>query len=80
MFNYLDYDNDRVRIRERFVKEMNKKTTLEDIGKALDKFMVEEKAEGLRFWDVSQDDHIKYASKDQNSYEMSWAGKILKGL
>jgi len=36
MYNYLDYDNDRVRIRERFIKEMNKKTTLKDIGELLD--------------------------------------------
>ena len=36
MFNYLDYDNDRAKIREKYVKEMNKKTTLKDIGEALD--------------------------------------------
>ena len=31
MYNYLDYDSDRIRTRNKFVDEMNKKTTLEDI-------------------------------------------------
>lgn len=33
MYNYLDFYNDRHTVRERFVKEINKKTTLEDVGK-----------------------------------------------
>lgn len=33
MYNYLDFYNDRHTVRERFVKEINKKTSIEDIGK-----------------------------------------------
>ena len=47
MYTYLDYDNDRVRVRNRFINEMNKKTTLKDIGESLDKFLIDERAEGL---------------------------------
>ncbi len=47
MFNYEDYDNDRMKVRKRFIDEINKKTTLEDIGKALDKFIVDEKGDML---------------------------------
>ena len=32
MYNYGDYDSDRTKIRKRFIEEMNKKTTLKDIG------------------------------------------------
>jgi len=44
MYNYLDFYNDRHRVRERFVNEINKKTTLEDIGKHLDRFVLDSKA------------------------------------
>lgn len=36
MYNYLDYDNDRSEVRERFIKNYNKKTSLKDIGDILD--------------------------------------------
>ena len=44
MFNYMDYNNDRSRVRSRFLREMNKKTTLEDIGRLLDRFVIDEQA------------------------------------
>jgi len=44
MYNYLDFYNDRHKVRERFVKEINKKTTLEDVGNQLDKFVLDSKA------------------------------------
>lgn len=36
MFNYLDFNSDRIPLRNKFIDEMNKKTTIEDIGKLLD--------------------------------------------
>lgn len=36
MYDYFDYDNDRVRVRNRFLNEASKKTTLKDIGEMLD--------------------------------------------
>ena len=50
MFNYMDYDNDRSKVRQRFIDEMNKKTTLEDIGKMLDKFIIDERGKRLEYW------------------------------
>jgi len=61
MYNYLDYESDRVRVRERFLKEMNKKTTLEDIGRMLDKLLVDEKAADIKYWDISKQDNVKFA-------------------
>jgi len=44
MFDYFDYKNDRTRVRERFVQNMNKKTTVEDIGFLLDQWSLDSKA------------------------------------
>jgi hypothetical protein len=44
MYNYLDYENDRYKVRDRFVNHMNKKSGLEDIGRTLDKFVLDSKA------------------------------------
>jgi len=44
MYNYYDYKNDRYRVRERFVRHMNRKTTLEDVGALLDKWTLDSKA------------------------------------
>ena len=53
MYSYMDYDNDRERVRTRFLKnDPNQKTNLKDIGKMLDKFLLDERAEGARFLDV----------------------------
>jgi hypothetical protein len=51
MYNYIDYDNDRARVRNRLMKEAHKKTTLKDIGELLDKFLLDERAEGLKYTD-----------------------------
>lgn len=36
MYSYLDYDNDRSRVRNRYLEEANKRTTLKEIGEMLD--------------------------------------------
>lgn len=78
MYDYLDFDNDRYAVRRRFIDEMHKKTTLKDIGEKIDKFIIDEKAEGFKHWDLSEIDDIKSSKKDFTSYEATWAGKILK--
>ena len=45
MYNYMDYQSDRIRVRNRFLDQMNKKTTLKDIGETLDRLILDEKAE-----------------------------------
>lgn len=44
MYSYIDFRSDRHRVRERFIKHVNKKSTIEDIGALLDKFVLESKA------------------------------------
>lgn len=44
MYNYMDYESDRLRIRERFARHCNKKTTIEDIGELLDELTLDSKA------------------------------------
>lgn len=44
MYNYLDYESDRYRIRERFARHCNQKTTIEDIGELLDELTLDSKA------------------------------------
>jgi hypothetical protein len=51
MYNYFDYDNDRAHVRRRLLDEESKKTTLKDIGELLDKFLLDERAEGLKYTD-----------------------------
>lgn len=44
MYNHLDYDHDRAKVRDQFLKDVNKRATLEDIGETLDKLVYEDKA------------------------------------
>ena len=62
MFDYLEYDSDRTRVRNKFINEINKKTTLKDIGRLLDKFMLDEEGEMLRFKDYRKDEQVRTAS------------------
>lgn len=44
MYHSLDYDNDRRVVRDKFLKEVNKRTTLADVGETLDKLVIDSKA------------------------------------
>jgi len=44
MYSYDDIRHDRHILRNRFLHEMNKKTTLRDIGAKLDEFILDSKA------------------------------------
>lgn len=44
MYSFDDIANDRYILRNRFLHEMNKKTTLKDIGAKLDEFILDSKA------------------------------------
>ena len=44
MYNNLDFDNDRSIIRDQFLKDVNKRVSLQDIGETLDKLIYEDKA------------------------------------
>lgn len=82
MYSYLDYDNDRHRVRSRFMKEINKKTTLKDIGDLLDQLIINDKAADAELYDPEfhMNDLPKSATKDVTNYDLSWSGKILNSL
>ena len=50
MYSYLDYDNNRHRLREKFANEMHKKTSLQDVGEKLDEFILDSKAKQADYW------------------------------
>ena len=54
MYDYMDFDNDRSRVRQRFLDEMHKKTTLKDIGEQLDEMVLSSKAEVAEHWDMGK--------------------------
>jgi hypothetical protein len=56
MYNYLDYDSNRHQLRERFAKEMHKKTSLKDVGEKLDEFILDSKAKTAKYW--HHDKHV----------------------
>jgi len=68
MYNYLDFDNDRSRVREKFINEMHKKTTIKDIGAKLDEFVLSSKAAVAQYFDYGK--HVleqpEIATKDKD--------------
>ena len=40
MYDYLDFDNERAQIRNKFLDQMHKKSSLKDIGDKLDEFIL----------------------------------------
>ena len=78
MYNYLDYNNDRYKIREKFAKEMNKKTSLKDIGEKLDEFIYTSKAKELDYWHDSKHllEQPDMATKNLDSKEFDWKEKF----
>jgi len=79
MYNYLDFYNDRHTVRERFVNEINKKTTLEDVGKQLDKFVLDSKAslDDLFVPEKHITEQPYAASQDYSSDSLTWEGTFL---
>ena len=54
MYNYLDFDNDRAQVRTKFLLEMNKRTTLADIGETLDDLVIDSKAKNSQFYNLAE--------------------------
>jgi hypothetical protein len=54
MYNYLDFDHDRAVVRNKFLNEMNKRTTLADIGESLDKLVTDSKAASWKHYDLRE--------------------------
>ena len=56
MYDYIDFDNEREVVRNRFLTDMHKKTTMQDVGEKLDEFIYSSKAAVLLdgHWDDSK--------------------------
>ena len=52
MYSYDDFKHDRHILRDRFLNEMNRKTTLKDIGAKLDEFMLDNKANMAQYYNL----------------------------
>lgn len=82
MFNYLDFESDRDRTRQRFNQEMHRKSTIEDIGGILDVLTLDSKAKVADYWDSSK--HIAEqplaAQKDLDSKQFDFMDQHLASL
>ncbi len=80
MFSYADFDNDRGRVRQRFLREMSMQTSLKDIGELLDKFIVEEKGEQAQYYDptIHYDKPPRVQVQDTDSYKLHWSEGIMR--
>ena len=80
MYNYLDFDNDRAEMRAKFLNEMNKRTTLADIGERLDKMVIDSKAANWKHYDIREHWNAKPERplKDYSSEDFKWSGKLLR--
>lgn len=74
MYDYLDFDYERSMIREKFLLEMHKKTTLKDIGEKLDEMVLSSKASMIEFWDHGKHtlEQPKSATKDLDQTSFDW--------
>lgn len=82
MYSYLDFDTDRAKVRTKFLQEMNRKTSLKDIGEILDQLVLDSKAENHNYYNPV-DHHsaqASKASKDYSTNDFKWDGKLLKLL
>lgn len=82
MYNYLDFDSDRDRVRGKFLREMNKKTSLQDIGEVLDELVLEEKAKNWQHYKLHEHHNAQpaRASEDYTTEDFKWSGKMLSSL
>lgn len=80
MYNYLDFDHEREEVRRKFLQEMNKRTTLADIGETLDKLVIDSKAANWKHYKLNEhwNTQPERASKDYSSEDFKWSGKLLR--
>ena len=84
MYDYLDFDNDRAQIRRKFCEQMNKKSTIQDIGEKLDEFILTSKAmvmlEG--HWDMGKHtlEQPDSATKDKDQTDFDWFEHVAKSF
>jgi len=82
MYNHLDFDHDRAKVRDKFLNEVNKRVSLKDIGETLDKLIYENKAENIQHYKLNEhyNLHSKRATKDFSSEDFKWSGRLFKTI
>jgi len=80
MYDYMDYKNDRHRVRERFVSEMHKKSNLVDVGDLLDEYMLDSKANMADYYDPARHmfEEPTMAARDVTETDLDWQKAFLK--
>lgn len=80
MYNYGDFDTDRAEVRTKFLTEMNKRTTLQDISESLDQMVINDKGRLNKYYKLNEHHNVKAkrAGKDFTSDDFKWSGRILK--
>ena len=69
-------------MRKKFLEEMNRKTSLQDIGETLDELVLDDKADNWRHYNLAEhhDAHAERATRDYSSKDFMWSGRLLKQL
>ncbi len=73
MLDEWDYYNDRYTARNRFQREMHKKTDLSEIGSLLDQMILEEKAQKPEHYLMSNNDEINMKDRKTHSAIFDWS-------
>lgn len=63
MYDALDYDHDRVKVRSKFLEEVNKRVTLADVGETLDKLAYDSKGEYAKYYEIHKHHNTKPRSQ-----------------
>lgn len=82
MYSYDDISNDRNVLRRKFISEMNKKTTLKDIGAKLDEFILDSKADAAQFYQLDRTpfEYPNAATRDQTTPDFDWKENIMQSF
>ena len=78
MYNYLDFDSDRTKVRDQFLKDVTRRSSLADIGETLDKLTIASKAADHQYYKASEH-HAAYPQRASQEFDSSqWSAKLLK--
>lgn len=74
MYSYDDFRHERKLLRNKFLNEMNKKTTLKDIGAKLDEFILDSKANLGNHYHAERHtfETPNAATRDQTTVDFDW--------
>ena len=82
MYSYDDFTHDRHILRDKFLNEMNKKTTLKDIGTKLDEFILDSKANVGPYYHFDRHtfESPNAATREQGMADFDWRHNIIESF